>query len=375
MRRRRRSRPPRRTCPGPAPPARGTPRRRPARRPGPLRRRSRPLQRGLRLVPARGQRAGQVLAGRGEEGVRVASFGVRRGVDHDVGVGGQRARLLDVQVALGRAGRLAGGARTVVHVVDRDPVRVGLHAQHVVPEVVRGARVEARQRDDAERLALAGEAEAVQRAQVVGPGEVGGRQVAGVGGGRRDGVRRGHALRRVDQVIGERRVVGQPEDGQHAGSDGGGQVRVLDGAMHLLGRDGRQAALRGHRRHLVLLLLDRQRAVEFRRGAARRHVEVVGVDAGGDAVLVEVGLQGRDRAGGLAVAAGELVHGQVGGPALLDGRFQAEEVTPAQDERDDLRGGGRRAGQHGRVLQHDRPETLRHGHLTRRRRRRRGRER
>jgi hypothetical protein len=67
--------------------------------------------------------------------------------------------------------------------------------------------------------------------------------------------------------------------------------------------------LRGHRRDLVLL--HGQRAVELGRGAAGRHVQAVRVDAGGDAVLVEVALQRRDRGRLLTVARGELGHGQV----------------------------------------------------------------
>ena len=98
----------------------------------------------------------------------------------------------------------------------------------------------------------------------------------------RDGVRVGHALGRVAEVIGERRVVGQPEHGHHAGGDARGQVRVTGGAVDLLGRDRGDAAVRGYYTYTRTAFPDQDH-------------EIIAVRHSADAVIVEFWLMGTHR--------------------------------------------------------------------------------
>ncbi len=313
------------------------------------------LEVGLRLQPAGGHRVGGVLAGRVEEGVGESGVAVRGLVDDHVGVRGQRARLFGVQVGLRAVRGVAGGTGPAVDVDHVHRAVAGRGLRHVLPEVLRRARVQRRQRDDGDGPACPGGALGVQRREPVA-GRVVRRQVARARQpGQRQAAVRASRLRRdgarvhVRGLAAERAVVGQPQDGQHAPRDVRRQQRRLGRAVHgLRGNPGRPV-LPVLLRYVVLLLLHRQRGVELPGGAGGHHVHVVRVDLRADPVRGQVAGELLDAAGALPVPLGELTDREVVADAVLDRPPQLRQVPLAQHERDLLRGAGRR------VPERDRP--------------------
>ena len=131
--------------------------------------------------------------------------------------------------------------------------------------------------------------------------------------------------------------------------------------MHPLRGDAALPARAVRRGHRVVLLLHRQRVVEFTRGAVRGDVDAVGVGGGGDSELPQIVPQAGDDAVRLAVACGELPDGEVNRLAGFDGGSELAHVALTQDERDGFRRARRRGAEDAGAAERGWPYSLRYG--------------
>src|SRR5439155_27042632 len=129
----------------------------------------------------------------------------------------------------------------------------------------------------------------------------------------------------------------EPEDGQDEVREPVRQQWRLSDAAHILRWYRVEPAAARERRDVVLLLRDRQRAVELARGPGRADVDVVRVDVRCDAIVRQVTGQRGDVSLGLAVGAGELADREVIPETGHRLGPQEVEVPFPQDEGDGFR--------------------------------------